>query len=62
MPVINLKMYEGRTTDQKREFAKKVTDLSVEVLKCPPEAVTVIIDEYKDENWASAGRLHSDEK
>ena len=60
MPVINLQMYEGRSTDQKREFARKVTDLAVDVLNCPPEAVTVVIDEYKKENWASAGVLSSD--
>ncbi|MCL2351479.1 MAG: 4-oxalocrotonate tautomerase [Firmicutes bacterium] len=60
MPIINLKMYDGRTVEQKREFVRRVTDLSAEVLKCPPEAVTVVIDEYRHENWAQAGTLTSD--
>jgi len=60
MPVIDLKMYEGRTTEQKREFAAKVTELAVDVLKAPPEAVTVTIQEFKRENWAVAGKLSCD--
>ncbi len=59
MPIINLKMAKGRTEEQKQEFVEKVTDLAVDVLSVKPEWVTVIIDEYERESWASGGILHS---
>ena len=62
MPVINVKMYSGRTQEQKREFAKRITEVTTDVLKIPAEAVTIILDEYDKSNWASGGKLHSEQK
>jgi len=59
MPIINLKMAKGRTEQQKQAFAAKVTALAVETLGVEAEWVTVVIDEYERENWASGGELHS---
>ena len=59
MPIINLKMAKGRTEKQKQVFTEKVTALAVQVLSVKSEGVTVIIDEYDRENWASDGTLHS---
>jgi len=52
-------MARGRTEAQKQRFAEKVTGLAVETLGVKPEWVTVVIDEYDRENWASGGELHS---
>ena len=41
-------------------ISDKATKLAVEILKVKPEMVTVIVDEYDRENWATAGELHSD--
>ena len=60
MPIISVKMAKGRTVDQKRAFAEKVTALAVETLDVRPEWVTVVFDEYDRENWATGGKLHSD--
>ena len=59
MPIINLKMAKGRTEAQKQEFVNKITSLTAEVLNVETEWVTVIIDEYERENWATDGTLHS---
>ena len=59
MPIINLKMAKGRTEKQKQEFVEKVTSLAVETLNVEPEWVSVIIDEYERDNWATDGTLHS---
>ena len=59
MPVINLKIAKGRSESEKQEFIEKITALTVELLDVKAEWVTVIIDEYERENWASGGELHS---
>ena len=44
----------------KQSFANPLTAVQpVEVLDVNPEWVTVIIDEYERENWATEGVLHS---
>jgi 4-oxalocrotonate tautomerase len=59
MPVINVKMVEGRTLDKKQELVEALTREIVRILDVEPDWVTVIIDEYPRSNWATAGQLHS---
>ncbi len=59
MPVINVKMVEGRTLDKKQELVEALTREIVRILDVEPDWVTVIIDEYSRSNWATAGQLHS---
>lgn len=61
MPFVQIDMIEGRTTDQKREMAKKITEVISETAKCPKEAVNIVIRETKKENIAVAGILKSDQ-
>ncbi|NPV53255.1 MAG: 4-oxalocrotonate tautomerase [Firmicutes bacterium] len=60
MPIVQIELFEGRTTDQKRRLVERVTNAIVESVNCPPEAVTIILREMKPENYASAGRLWTD--
>ena len=60
MPTINVQLFEGRTTEQKRAFVQAVTVAACTTLGCEPTAVDVIIQEVKRENWATAGKLWSD--
>ncbi|NDW09558.1 4-oxalocrotonate tautomerase family protein [Dysgonomonas sp. 520] len=59
MPIINLKIAKGRSEEQKQELVKEITNTMVKVLKIKPEWVSILIDEYDHENWASNGTLHS---
>ncbi|AGK54608.1 tautomerase family protein [Bacillus sp. 1NLA3E] len=59
MPIINVKLAKGRTSEQKQQFVKAVTKEAVRMLNVKEEWVTVIFDEYERENWASNGQLHS---
>ncbi|MDR2904201.1 MAG: 2-hydroxymuconate tautomerase family protein [Clostridiales bacterium] len=59
MPIIQLKMIKGRTEQQKQDFVEKVTALTAETFAVQPGAVTVVIEEYDKENWASGGKLYS---
>ncbi len=62
MPVINIKMLEGRSLEQKRELAEVLTRETVRILNIKPEVVEMIIEELPRTNWASAGVLYSDKK
>ncbi|MBI1771198.1 MAG: 4-oxalocrotonate tautomerase [Burkholderiales bacterium] len=62
MPTINVQMFEGRTVEQKRAFVKAVTEASCQTLGCSADAVDIIIQEIKREDWASGGTLWSDKK
>jgi 4-oxalocrotonate tautomerase len=60
MPIITLKMARGRSVEQKRQFVETVTRAAVDILQIKPEWVTVLIEEYERENWATGGELHSE--
>lgn len=59
MPIINLKIAKGRSEEKKQELVSEITKVMVKTLNIRPEWVTVLIDEYDHENWASDGTLHS---
>ncbi len=60
MPLIHVSLFEGRSIEQKREYAKVVTAETARILKCAPEAVDIIFEDVKKSDWASAGKLASD--
>ena len=55
MPVIEVKMWEGRTKEAKEKIIKGITAV-FEELNVPPEAVTVIIFDVPKHNWGSEGK------
>ena len=57
MPVVTIEWYEGRSPEQKRELAQKLTDLIVEVGKTEREHVWIrFVDSPKSE-WAMGGEI-----
>ena len=57
MPVVTIEWYEGRSPEQKREIAEKLTELLVEVGKMPADQVWVrFVDSPKSE-WAMGGEM-----
>ncbi|MBN1160675.1 MAG: 2-hydroxymuconate tautomerase family protein [Dehalococcoidales bacterium] len=60
MPLVTIKIIEGRTKEQKRGMAKDVTEAIVKNIGCPETAVTIDIIEMKPENVSQAGKLFSD--
>ncbi|GMA99624.1 2-hydroxymuconate tautomerase [Pelosinus sp. IPA-1] len=60
MPIVQIDMIEGRTVEQKREMAKKVTQAITETANCPADAVTIVIRDAAKSNIAKAGVLMSD--
>ena len=60
MPLIIVKMLEGRSVEQQRRLVREMTDVVVKFTGAPEEQVDVIIEDYARENWAKAGVLFSD--
>jgi len=55
MPVVTIEWFEGRSADQKREIAERLTDLLADVGKMPADQVWIrFVDSPKSE-WAIGG-------
>ncbi|MEP9386457.1 4-oxalocrotonate tautomerase [Mesorhizobium sp. KR9-304] len=62
MPIIRVELLEGRTVEQKREFAEMVTREGARILRCAPESINVVFARVARDDWAVDGRLMSDPK
>lgn len=60
MPRIIIQAISGRTVEQKRELARRITEAVVETWHVDPEIVTIRIEEVPAENFARAGVLAAD--
>ena len=60
MPLVIVKMLEGRSVEQKRLLARDITDVVVKHAGTTEDQVDVIIEDYSRENWAKGGVLFSD--
>jgi len=60
MPLVQITMLQGRTADQKRKIAKRMTDVMVEDAGARREAVVVTFVEVSKESYASGGELMID--
>ena len=55
MPYVNLKMYPGRTEEQKREVARRIAQAVMEVCNVPDASqCPVVIEEVAREDWQAA--------
>ncbi|WP_293373313.1 2-hydroxymuconate tautomerase [Nevskia sp.] len=55
MPIIQFNLLEGRTVEQKRALARRVTETVVEVLGVKPENVRILIHEMGGEDFSVGG-------
>jgi 4-oxalocrotonate tautomerase len=62
MPHVQITLLEGRSQEQKRKLAKRVTDALVEECGANRDAVTVAIVEVTKDDFARGGTLISDRK
>lgn len=60
MPTIRIEMLEGRTDDQKRAFARAVSEAAVRDLRSEPQHVDVVFFEVSGKNWATGGVFFSE--
>jgi len=62
MPLVQITMLQGRTADQKRKIAKRITDVMAEEAGARREAIVVTFVEVSRESYASGGELMADKK
>jgi 4-oxalocrotonate tautomerase len=60
MPIVTIKIYEGRTVEQKRGMVKDVTAAISKNIGCPASAVHIDIVDLKKENFSIGGTLAID--
>ncbi len=60
MPHVQITMLAGRSVEQKRQTAKRITQILQEELGVNPEKLAIVFIEVPKENWASNGTLVSD--
>jgi len=59
VPVVTVEWFEGRSAEQKREIAEKITEVVSEVGKTPRDQVWIrFVDSPKSE-WAIGGELQA---
>jgi 4-oxalocrotonate tautomerase len=62
MPLVQITMLTGRTADQKRKLAQRITDALVEEANARREAIVVAFHEVSNESYASGGVLMADKQ
>jgi 4-oxalocrotonate tautomerase len=62
MPLVQITMLTGRTTEQKRRLAQRITDVLVEEVGARRDAVVVAFHEVSKESYASGGVLIADKR
>ena len=60
MPLVQVTMLQGRTVEQKRKIAERITDAMVEEAGARREAIVVTFLELSKESYASGGVLMAD--
>ncbi len=62
MPYVNIYLLEGRTKEQKKEMASRITDVVSEVGKVEKEKVHILFIDMPRTNISKGGILVSEQK
>ena len=57
MPHITLKMLKGRTDEQKKTAAEKLSAALVEAVGCTPSHISVSVEDFTPEEWQEQYRI-----
>lgn len=55
MPIITVKLVEGKPEDQKQQLVQDITRVTVDAFKIEPERVVVLLEEIAPSCWARGG-------
>lgn len=60
MPWVEIKLFQGRSDQQKKELVKAVTDAVCKTLAVEPKAVSIVIQDVPKTSWGMGGQMASD--
>ena len=60
MPNITIQWFAGRTTEQKREITRVITDAMVNIAKTKADQVHIVFQDVEKSDWGWNGKLSSD--
>jgi 4-oxalocrotonate tautomerase len=60
MPNITIQWYAGRTTEQKRQLTRAITEAMVTIGKTSADQVHIVFVDVEKTNWGWNGKLASD--
>jgi 4-oxalocrotonate tautomerase len=61
MPIVIIEMWQGRTTAQKKQLARGITDEFAKI-GVPCDQVHIIFKDNQKSSWAIGGKLTSEEQ
>lgn len=61
MPLVNIKLIEGRSDEQLKDLVKEVTDAVEKTTKADRNAISVILEEMKPTHYGVGGVRKSDQ-
>jgi 4-oxalocrotonate tautomerase len=56
MPIVRTDILKGQDSSKRNALAASITDAMVQHLGCPPESVTIILNEVEKEHWYIGGQ------
>ena len=60
MPNITIQWFAGRTTDQKRELTRAITEAVVRIGNTTPDQVHIVFQDVEKADWGWNGKLASE--
>ena len=60
MPNITIQWFAGRTSEQKREITKAITEAMVRIGKTQADQVHIVFQDVEKSDWGWNGKLASD--
>ncbi|AMY04841.1 4-oxalocrotonate tautomerase [Staphylococcus condimenti] len=61
MPLVNIKLIEGRSDEQLKDLVKEVTDAVERTTKADRNAISVVLEEMKPTHYGVGGVRKSDQ-
>ena len=62
MPTMHIELFAGRSPEQKKELVEALTKETCRVLGCDASAVDIILIDVERHNWATGGKMWSEER
>ncbi|TFG95669.1 DUF1904 family protein [Candidatus Thorarchaeota archaeon] len=57
MPFIEMKLFDRRNREKKRQLAEAITRVVSEALPCDPEDVEIVFTNIEKDNWSRGGKF-----